>query len=75
MNEHRHEQSGHHHHDHSGQHHEEKQGRQFHKDWRVWVALVVILTALGVYVLTNGEVLRPVPVQPQPDAPVAPLSK
>jgi hypothetical protein len=65
MNEHRH--------DHSGHHHEDKPRRQYHKDWRVWVGLVVILAALATYVLTNGEVLRPVPRQT--DAPVVPLSK
>jgi hypothetical protein len=65
MNEHQH---GHHH---SGHHHEEKPARQYHKDWRVWVAIVVILVAMGVYVLTNGEVLRPAP-PPQQSAPAAP---
>ncbi len=68
MNQH-HDHPGHHHHNHEGHHHEEKPGRQFHKDWRVWLAVVVILAALGIYVLTNGEVLRPAP-PPQPPAQV-----
>jgi len=44
----------HHHHDH--QHHE-KPPRQFHKDWRVWTAVILILAAMAAYVLTNEEVL------------------
>jgi hypothetical protein len=47
-----------HHHDHSGHHHQDKPPRQFHKDWRVWVVVVVILAAMAIYVLTNGEVIR-----------------
>ncbi len=67
MNQH-HDNSGHHHHDH-GHQQQQKPGRQYHKDWRVWLAVVVILAAMGIYVLTNGEVLRPVP-PPQPPAQV-----
>jgi hypothetical protein len=63
-----------HHHDHSGHHHEDKPRRQFHKDWRVWVAVVVILAAMATYVLTNGEVLRPVP-PPQESVPAGSPNK
>ncbi|HEV3298715.1 MAG TPA: hypothetical protein VG055_03705 [Planctomycetaceae bacterium] len=63
-----------HHHDHSGHHHEDKPPRQFHKDWRVWVVVVVILAAMATYVLTNGEVLRFAPPPPE-SAPVTPASK
>jgi hypothetical protein len=59
-------------HHHSGHHHDDKPRRQYHKDWRVWIAVVVLLAALGTYVLTNGEVLRPAPA-PQPSAPGAPV--
>jgi hypothetical protein len=47
---------GHGHHEHHGQ---EKPRRQFHKDWRVWIGVVLILAAMAVYVLTNDETLRP----------------
>jgi len=63
-----------HHHDHSGHHHEEKPRRQYHKDWRVWVAVVVILAAMATYVLTNGEVLRPA-LPPQESVPAASPNK
>jgi hypothetical protein len=66
-----HHEPGHHDHGHHdpGHHdprhrHVEPAKRQFHKDWRVWLAVVVILVAMAVYVLTNGEVLRPRPVAP-----------
>ncbi len=67
MNQQHHDHPGHragHHTDHQ---HADKPGRQYHKDWRVWTVLVVILAAMATYVLTNGEVLRPVPVQPPTD--------
>jgi type II secretory pathway component PulL len=48
-----------------------KPRRPIHKDWRVWVAVVLILAAMVSYVLTNDEVLRPAgPAgQPVPEAP------
>jgi len=50
----------------------DKPRRQFHKDWRVWVGVVLILVALAAYVLTNDETLRPgrAPQQPVPAAPI-----
>jgi hypothetical protein len=57
------------HHDHSNHHHQEKPGRQFHKDWRLWLAVIAMLVALAVYVLTDNERLRPGPAQ-QPGEPV-----
>jgi hypothetical protein len=30
-----------------------------HKDWRVWVALALMLTAMAVYVLSEDEAVRP----------------
>jgi hypothetical protein len=65
---------GHHHGHHQEHQHEAPRGRQFHKDWRVWVAVVVILAAMATYVLTNGEVLRPAP-PPQEAVPATPTSK
>jgi hypothetical protein len=60
-------------HNHGGHHHEDKPRRQYHKDWRVWVAVLAMLAALATYVLTNDETLRPAPSQPS--APVAPLGQ
>jgi len=54
-----------------GHHHHGKSRPPIHKDWRAWVAVVLILTAMGVYIITNGEVLRFGP-PPQPAAPAAP---
>jgi hypothetical protein len=44
---------------HDKHHKDLKERRPIHKDWRVWIAVVLILAALGAYVLTNDEVLRP----------------
>ncbi|HUE15350.1 MAG TPA: hypothetical protein VMR25_14375 [Planctomycetaceae bacterium] len=65
------QEHGHGHHGHHGHESHEKPRRQFHKDWRVWIGVILILTALGAYVLTNDEVLRPGrgPQQPVPAAP------
>jgi hypothetical protein len=46
---------------HDAEHRRLQAGRPFHKDWRVWTAVILILTALASYVLTNDEVLRPAP--------------
>jgi hypothetical protein len=74
MNQERHDRPGHHQGHHHEHQHETRPGRQLHKDWRVWVALIVILAALATYVLTNGEVLRPAP-PPQEAAPATPAAK
>jgi hypothetical protein len=58
--------------DHHASHHaHEKPRRQFHKDWRVWTIVIVLLAAMAIYVVTNDEVLRPGPgpQQPVPGAP------
>ena len=41
-----------------------------HRDWRVWVALVLMIVAIGIYVLTDSLSLRPGKraVQPTPEA-------
>lgn len=33
--------------------------RQLHKDWRTWVALILMLTAMGIYVLTLDDSVEP----------------
>jgi hypothetical protein len=50
------------------QHKHLQERRPFHKDWRVWTAVILILAAMASYVLTNDEVLRPAPAAP-PAAP------
>ncbi len=55
---------------HDEQHKHHPPRRPFHRDWRVWVGVVLILGALASYVLTNDEVLRPAAPVPQ-TAPVA----
>lgn len=30
-----------------------------HRDWRVWLAVVLMLALIGVYVMTDGLSLRP----------------
>ncbi|HET6326933.1 MAG TPA: hypothetical protein VFG04_19800 [Planctomycetaceae bacterium] len=70
MNQAHHDHPGHHAGHHTDHQHENKPGKQYHKDWRVWVALVVILAAMATYVITNGEVIRPVSVPPSEVAPV-----
>ena len=58
-----HEQHGHEQHGHLA---DDKPRRRFHKDWRVWVGVVLILAAMAVYVLTDNERLRPGRVLHQP---------
>jgi hypothetical protein len=44
--------------------------RHAHRDWRVWVAVVLMLAMIGVYVFTDSLSLRPGKhaVQPTPAA-------
>ena len=47
--------------------------RRAHRDWRVWVALGLMLTAMLIYVLSDGESLVPGNPRHQPmPADVAP---
>jgi len=41
-----------------------------HRDWRVWLAVVLMIALMGVYVITNDLSLRPGKhaVQPTPGA-------
>jgi ABC-type Zn2+ transport system substrate-binding protein/surface adhesin len=55
----------HHSHKHSESHrherasHAESGDRKFHKDWRVWLAVVTMLVAIIMYVLTLDESIVP----------------
>ncbi|MEW6660452.1 MAG: hypothetical protein AB1424_17540 [Thermodesulfobacteriota bacterium] len=42
-------------------HHPEKKppGKGLHKDWRVWLALGLMLAAMGMYVLTLDDAVQP----------------
>jgi hypothetical protein len=53
---------------HNGHHAHEK--RPFHKDWRVWTIVVLMLIAMGIYVATNDESVAPgiAPAQQVPAA-------
>lgn len=33
--------------------------RQLHKDWRTWLVIVVMLAAIGIYVLTLDDSIQP----------------
>jgi hypothetical protein len=60
-----------HHHGHDKQHHSKKQG--LHKDWRLWVVVVLMLAAMAMYVLSDDESLQPVgPNGPAIDSPPVP---
>lgn len=55
----------HHHHKHSEPHKHEQgdacksNGRKFHKDWRVWLAVGLMLAAMITYVLTLDDSIVP----------------
>jgi hypothetical protein len=53
-----------HKHDHGHQHGHQHgdaaaKSRGLHRDWRLWAAVILALVAMGVYVLTMDESLRP----------------
>jgi len=52
--EHEHHGGGEHH-----GHHQPAARRGLHRDWRVWVAVGLMLTAMAVYILTLDESLGP----------------
>ncbi len=39
---------------------------QVHKDWRMWVVVVLMLVAIGTYVMTMDEAVRPAGTVGQP---------
>lgn len=46
-------------HRHAHENESESVGRQFHKDWRVWVTVGLMLTAMVIYVLTLDDSVVP----------------
>ncbi len=54
----------HHHHQHG--HHNPPPRKSLHKDWRVWTAVLLMLAAIAIYVLSGDEMfgLRAKPQQP-----------
>jgi len=59
-----------------GHHHDQPgKSRPWHRDWRLWAGVVLMLIAIGVYVLTLNESLIPGGSgQPMPAAVDAPAS-
>jgi len=55
MNQHNHK------HDHHGDHHSSghRKNQGLHKDWRLWVAVVLMLGAMAMYVLSDDESIQP----------------
>lgn len=51
-------------HHHGGERHQAAaQRRGLHKDWRVWVGVILMLAAMGAYVFTMDESIQP-PAEP-----------
>jgi len=48
------------------EHAQGRSGRRtaLHKDWRTWTVLIVMLTAISLYVLTLDDSIEPVEVTP-----------
>lgn len=44
---------------HQPDHAHRKKSRSFHKDWRTWTAVVLMLAAMAAYVLTMDESIAP----------------
>ena len=57
-----------HHHQHKHDHPHTSARKPFHRDWRVWTVVIIMLAAIGMYVLSNYEMLgfrvKPQPAQP-----------
>jgi len=70
--------TSHEHESHGGKHgHGHNHGshgrKALHRDWRLWVAVVLMLIAMGAYVLSDNEVFAPGGKgEPMPAAPAAP---
>ncbi|MEM8681566.1 MAG: hypothetical protein AAGF97_19645 [Planctomycetota bacterium] len=56
--------------DHHGDHHHGADGgkkkKLIHHDWRFWTAIVLMLIAMAVYVISFDESLRPGDVEEEP---------
>jgi hypothetical protein len=61
--------SKHHGHQHE-QHHQKRKG--FHKDWRAWLVVGLMLAAMLIYVFTKDESIRPGSNTQGPVVPAAP---
>jgi ABC-type Zn2+ transport system substrate-binding protein/surface adhesin len=59
MAQHSHHGDGHGHHGHDGHGHKHQGKRPVHKDWRLWFAVVLMLVAMAVYVLSDDESVTP----------------
>ncbi len=45
----------HHHHD----QHQVPAWKRLHRDWRVWLGVILMLTAMAAYVISQDESIRP----------------
>jgi hypothetical protein len=66
---HKDEHKGHDHHGH--EHHQVPWSQRWHKDWRLWTVVVLMLVAMAVYVLSLDESIAPGGGE-QPAVPAAP---
>jgi hypothetical protein len=48
-----------HHHQQSGHEHQHKPKQGVHRDWRLWVGVLVMLGAMFAYVFSEDEALQP----------------
>ena len=44
--------------------------RRAHRDWRMWIIVILMLAAMAVY-LATGDLRWPIHAQPQPLVPIA----
>ena len=56
---------------HDHEHGEPSKRRPLHRDWRVWTGVVLMLAAMGIYLMSLDEALQPSgpPVKSMPAAP------
>lgn len=56
--------------------HPRRQDRKLHRDWRVWLCVILMLAAMVIYVLTMGERVVPgAPAAGNPPATNAPAQR
>jgi hypothetical protein len=48
-----------HEHEHEHQHHQGPFWKRLHRDWRAWVAVLLMLAAMLAYVMSDDESLQP----------------
>ena len=39
--------------------HPQRQDRKLHRDWRIWVGVILMLAAMAIYLLTMDEAIVP----------------